>query len=263
MSIRRVFVDGDWKTDPDVVKDAFKDYFVARFKQPANGRLKLNISFTNRLSIEQAADMDRCVSLDEIRIVAYDSVRWDYLLDVLQAFGFSPNWCSLGVVSSNLRDSSNFSDWMCFNAKAFSISRCDGRLTLLKSVLSASPLYNMLIYKVPKGVLNEMEAIRSKFFIQVHLFLFLKDRWICDLNGDGEFRVKDVRIKLDDILLPSDSNVTRWVKYIPIKINVFAWRVRLDRLPTRSNLIRRGVVLESPLCPMCGLIPEDIHQIIF
>nr|GEW13412.1 RNA-directed DNA polymerase, eukaryota [Tanacetum cinerariifolium] len=39
-----------------------------------------------------------------------------------------------------------------------------GRLTLLKSILDASPLYNMSIYKVPKGVLNEMAAIRSKFF---------------------------------------------------------------------------------------------------
>ncbi|GKC23457.1 hypothetical protein Tco_1025607, partial [Tanacetum coccineum] len=28
----------------------------------------------------------------------------------------------------------------------------------------------------------------------------------------------------------------RWVKVIPIKINVFAWRVRLDKLPTRLNL---------------------------
>nr|GEY19901.1 RNA-directed DNA polymerase, eukaryota, reverse transcriptase zinc-binding domain protein [Tanacetum cinerariifolium] len=37
---------------------------------------------------------------------------------------------------------------------------CDDRLTLLKSVLGAS-LYNMSIYKVPKGVLNEMEAIRK------------------------------------------------------------------------------------------------------
>ncbi|GJT36303.1 ribonuclease H-like domain-containing protein [Tanacetum coccineum] len=90
-----------------------------------------------------------------------------------------------------------------------------------------------------------------------------KDRWICDLSGDGEFRVKDTRIKLDDVFLPSDSIETRWVKYIPIKINVFAWRVRLDRLPTRINLIRRGVVLESPLCPMCGLIPKDIHHVIF
>ncbi|PWA35487.1 RNA-directed DNA polymerase, eukaryota, Reverse transcriptase zinc-binding domain protein [Artemisia annua] len=63
-----------------------------------------------------------------------------------------------------------------------------------------------------------------------------KDRWICDLNGDGEFRVKDVRIKLDDVLLPFDSNATRWVKYIPIKINVFAWRARLDRLATKTRL---------------------------
>nr|GEU87415.1 RNA-directed DNA polymerase, eukaryota [Tanacetum cinerariifolium] len=39
-----------------------------------------------------------------------------------------------------------------------------GRLTLLKSMLGASPLYNMSIFKIPKGVLKDMEAIRSKFF---------------------------------------------------------------------------------------------------
>nr|GEW39691.1 RNA-directed DNA polymerase, eukaryota [Tanacetum cinerariifolium] len=39
-----------------------------------------------------------------------------------------------------------------------------GRLTLLKSVLGASPLYNMSIFKVPKGILKSMEAIRSNFF---------------------------------------------------------------------------------------------------
>ncbi|GJZ10125.1 RNA-directed DNA polymerase, eukaryota [Tanacetum coccineum] len=40
-----------------------------------------------------------------------------------------------------------------------------GRLTLLKSVLGASPLYNMSIFKAPKGVLKEMESIRNNFFI--------------------------------------------------------------------------------------------------
>nr|GEY88388.1 RNA-directed DNA polymerase, eukaryota [Tanacetum cinerariifolium] len=64
-----------------------------------------------------------------------------------------------------------------------------------------------------------------------------KDRWICDLNGNGVFRVKE--------------------------INVFAWRVRLDRLPTRNNLVRRGVVLDSSLCPLCGLVPDDIHHFLF
>nr|GEV78270.1 RNA-directed DNA polymerase, eukaryota [Tanacetum cinerariifolium] len=90
-----------------------------------------------------------------------------------------------------------------------------------------------------------------------------KDRWICDLNGDGMFRVKEVRTILDDIFLPSVADATRWVKYIPIKINVFSWRARLDRLPTRSNLVRRGVVLDSSLCPLCGVVPEDIHHVLF
>nr|GFD00734.1 hypothetical protein [Tanacetum cinerariifolium] len=40
-----------------------------------------------------------------------------------------------------------------------------GRLTILKAVLGASPLYNMSIFKVPKGIMNSMEAIRSFPFL--------------------------------------------------------------------------------------------------
>nr|GEY29773.1 hypothetical protein [Tanacetum cinerariifolium] len=40
-----------------------------------------------------------------------------------------------------------------------------GRLTLLKAVLCASSLYNMSIFKVTKGILNSMEAIRNGFAI--------------------------------------------------------------------------------------------------
>ncbi|GKC13380.1 RNA-directed DNA polymerase, eukaryota [Tanacetum coccineum] len=90
-----------------------------------------------------------------------------------------------------------------------------------------------------------------------------KDRWICDLSGDGAFRVKEVHSLLDNILLPSSDVSTRWVKFIPIKINIFAWRARLDRLPTRSNLVRRGVVMDSNLCPVCGLVTEDIAHVLF
>nr|GFA89051.1 RNA-directed DNA polymerase, eukaryota [Tanacetum cinerariifolium] len=90
-----------------------------------------------------------------------------------------------------------------------------------------------------------------------------KDRWICDLNGNGVFCVKEVCTILDNIFLPSTADATRWVKYIPIKISVFAWRARLDRLPTKSNLVRRGVVLDSFLCPLCGLVHEDIHHVLF
>nr|GEY70073.1 RNA-directed DNA polymerase, eukaryota [Tanacetum cinerariifolium] len=74
------------------------------------------------------------------------------------------------------------------------------------------------------------------------------DRWTCNLFGDGSFWVTDVRNYIDAIFLPSSSEVTRWVKSVPIKINIFAWRARRDCLPARANLIHRGVNVDSLLC---------------
>nr|GEZ51692.1 RNA-directed DNA polymerase, eukaryota, reverse transcriptase zinc-binding domain protein [Tanacetum cinerariifolium] len=507
LSIREVFVDGDWNTDPEVVKDVLKYHFATRFKQPAHGRLKLNISFPNRLSTDQVADMDRSEILEALALLATSDglfkgiqIQWsttishlffaddavfigewsdsnlDNIIKILKCFflasGLKINiqksqvlgvgvprnivnqaasliGCAvmqnpfryLGVMVGDSMSRklawadtvqklrSRLSKW---KVKTLSIG---GRLTLLKSVLGASPLYNMSIYKVPKGVQKEMEAIRCNFFngadpaerkitwvswdkvpaskkngglgvssfhalnralllkwvwrflsqygslwyrviqalygasFELHLvnlssiwcsilremrvliskgFDFVshckkhvgdghntrfwydswvfdqplrvrfsrlfaletdkestvasklgsssvdasfrrsvrdrverqqwddlnsvsgsvtlsasKDRWICDLNGDSMFRVKEVRTILDDIFLPFAADATRWVKYIPIKINVFAWRAQLDHLPIISNLVRRGVVLDSSLCLLCGLVPEDIHHVLF
>nr|GEZ71728.1 RNA-directed DNA polymerase, eukaryota [Tanacetum cinerariifolium] len=178
-----------------------------------------------------------------------------------------------------------------------------GRLTLLKAVLGASPLYNMSIFKVPKGILNSMEAIRSKFFNGMEpspkkitwaawnkvlaskengglgseyqhltdLNLLMEsvslshscDRWICDLSGDGEFRVKEVRNFLDNLFLPSYADATRWVNYIPIKINVFVWRALRNFLPTRVNLSRRGILLETSSCHLCLSLEKNIHHVLF
>nr|GEX49530.1 RNA-directed DNA polymerase, eukaryota [Tanacetum cinerariifolium] len=392
---------------------------------------------------------------------AYDSVRWDILLDVLQAFGFGPSWYKwiCGIFSSNMAsilvngspttefplvcglkqgdplapilfilimeslymsvsraasdgvfkglqihsslslshlfyvdDTVFIGEWSddnldnlirilnCFHlASGLKInvnksqvlgvgvppdivnqgaSRIGGRLTLLKSVLGVVPIYNMSIYKTPKGVLHEMEMLRNKFFngtdvseskitwvvwdkvlaskekggLGVSSFFALNrafyfssgygdsslkmvpcdsvkeasvaakfgdpslddsfrrqvrdgserqqwldlesmldavslssssDRWYCDFNGDAAFCIKEVRSNLDDLFLPFSDMVTRWVRYVPIKINVFTWRARLDRLPIKGNLINRGVSLDSPLCPICGLMLEDSQHLFF
>nr|GEU31507.1 putative RNA-directed DNA polymerase, eukaryota, reverse transcriptase zinc-binding domain protein [Tanacetum cinerariifolium] len=89
------------------------------------------------------------------------------------------------------------------------------------------------------------------------------DRWVCNASGDGIFRVKDIRNFIDDLFLPSSPEPTRWVKSIPIKINVFMWRARRDCLSTRANLMCRGVVMESANCPICGFREEDAHHIFF
>ncbi|GJV65035.1 RNA-directed DNA polymerase, eukaryota [Tanacetum coccineum] len=47
--------------------------------------------------------------------------------------------------------------------KLKTLSIC-GRLSLIKSVLGSTLIYNMSLFKVPKSVLNKMENLRSNFF---------------------------------------------------------------------------------------------------
>nr|GFB51213.1 RNA-directed DNA polymerase, eukaryota [Tanacetum cinerariifolium] len=89
----------------------------------------------------------------------------------------------------------------------------------------------------PWGViLREVHQLASKALLHMLGTITLSsspDRYFCDLNGDGAYRVKDIRSELDDLFLPSSAVATRWVNLVPIKVNIFAWCVSLDRLPTR------------------------------
>nr|GEW30494.1 RNA-directed DNA polymerase, eukaryota, reverse transcriptase zinc-binding domain protein [Tanacetum cinerariifolium] len=95
------------------------------------------------------------------------------------------------------------------------------------------------------------------------LLLIRYDRWFWDLNGDGVFRVKDVRILLDEAFLPKIEVPNRWIKSIPIKVNVFAWKLFVDRFPTRSNLARRNVLIPSLACLLCDHALEDSSHLFF
>ncbi|GJR05897.1 RNA-directed DNA polymerase, eukaryota [Tanacetum coccineum] len=89
------------------------------------------------------------------------------------------------------------------------------------------------------------------------------DRWICDLNEDEIFRVKDIRNLLDEFFLPKVNVPMRWVNVVPIKVNIFAWKLALDRLPTRANLALRDVVSDPLLCPICESHVEDSSHLFF
>ncbi|GJS69804.1 RNA-directed DNA polymerase, eukaryota, reverse transcriptase zinc-binding domain protein [Tanacetum coccineum] len=70
------------------------------------------------------------------------------------------------------------------------------------------------------------------------------DRWSWSLVGSGKFLVASVRKLIDaQTELGGSSYKTRWIHMVPIKINILAWKVRYDFLPTRLNLLRRGRLL--------------------
>nr|GEU86015.1 RNA-directed DNA polymerase, eukaryota [Tanacetum cinerariifolium] len=389
LSIRGVFVDGDWNTDPEVVKDVFKDHFSTRFKQLAHvwncgenkssgpdGSSPKGSSSSFIALIPKVTDAKFVTNFRPISLIgcvykvvtkilanhlatekkqavifkvdfakAYDSVRWDYLLDVLQAFGFGPNWSSL-IGCAVMKNPFWYLGVMVGDSMSQKLA-WDDTVQKLRSRLSKWKVKTLSI-GVPKGVLKEMEAIRCNFFngadpaerkitwiswdkvlaskknsgLEVSSFHALncalllkwvwhflsqdgsfwyrviqalygtsfelhpvnqsliwcsilremqvliskgfdfvshytdkestvasklgsssvdasfrrsvrdgverqqwddlnsvsgsvtlsdsKDRWICDLNGDGVFRVKEVRAILDDIFLSSAADATRW-----------------------------------------------------
>ena len=49
---------------------------------------------------------------------------------------------------------------------------------------------------------------------------------------------------------------TIWNKVIPLKVRIMNWRARMDRLPTKMNLINRGVVLDNDHCVLCNQSAE-------
>nr|GEW63964.1 RNA-directed DNA polymerase, eukaryota [Tanacetum cinerariifolium] len=131
-----------------------------------------------------------------------------------------------------------------------------GRMCGLVTLIFNSCSHAFLLWSLTKIARLPLKFNRRLFL----LFGVLLEE---DLNGEGVFKVKDVRFLLDEHFLPRDSTATRWVNYVPIKINVFAWKVSLDCLPTRLNLAKRGVQISESRCQICSSALEDSSHLFF
>ncbi|GKB87951.1 RNA-directed DNA polymerase, eukaryota, reverse transcriptase zinc-binding domain protein [Tanacetum coccineum] len=77
------------------------------------------------------------------------------------------------------------------------------------------------------------------------------------------FTVASIRKIIDGNRLATSTSKTRWIKYVPIKANVLAWKVKMDALPTRFNISRRGIVILRYTCPTCDNGIETSDHLFF
>nr|GEW19669.1 RNA-directed DNA polymerase, eukaryota, reverse transcriptase zinc-binding domain protein [Tanacetum cinerariifolium] len=89
------------------------------------------------------------------------------------------------------------------------------------------------------------------------------DRWSWSLDGVGDFTISSVRIAIDDYFLPKGTTTTRWIKEVPIKINIHAWKVNNDCFPTKFNMSRSGMEIDTILCPLCNSTAESSRHLFF
>nr|GEX17403.1 RNA-directed DNA polymerase, eukaryota, reverse transcriptase zinc-binding domain protein [Tanacetum cinerariifolium] len=115
----------------------------------------------------------------------------------------------------------------------------------------------------PRGGVKIQQFEHMKEKVEGCILADMMDRWFWALEGLGEFTITSVRKMIDDFMLPEVSSKTRWIKAVPIKVNVHAWKVKLDGLPTRLNISRRGIDIESILCSMYGKAVESTSHIFF
>ncbi|GJX92388.1 RNA-directed DNA polymerase, eukaryota, nucleotide-binding alpha-beta plait domain protein [Tanacetum coccineum] len=140
--------------------------------------------------------------------------------------------------------------------------------------------------KLPKGeeisphLYKDIEE--SRFLIVIFSKNYASSSWclkelvkilLCKKMGKPKHEVQiifydvkpDVLVKIMEGFTLFDSN-DRWrwsLEVVPIKVNIHAWKVKLDILPTRLNISKRGMDIESILCPLCEKNVESSSHIFF
>ncbi|XP_071687335.1 uncharacterized protein [Rutidosis leptorrhynchoides] len=102
------------------------------------------------------------------------------------------------------------------------------------------------------------------------LFSYVKqdrtlDAWYWNLSSNGIFTTKKLSRLIDDITILDNRSRTETMKnnLVPLKLEVFIWRTMRRRLPTKTELDKRGIDLDSVRCPLCDDDVESIDHSLF
>jgi hypothetical protein len=65
------------------------------------------------------------------------------------------------------------------------------------------------------------------------------DRWVWKLHHSQRYTIKSVYNNLTtvDVNFNMGFNHMLWLKAVPLKINIFVWRLFLNQIPTKDNLL--------------------------
>ncbi|GJS44503.1 RNA-directed DNA polymerase, eukaryota, reverse transcriptase zinc-binding domain protein [Tanacetum coccineum] len=117
----------------------------------------------------------------------------------------------------------------------------------------------------PRGLVYPLYVIRRSFrseelyeqndLINLLVNLHLSndwDVWEFTYDASRRFYVNSLRKLISTMSSDNNSHHTRWNKLLPSKVNILTWHVLNKKLPTRFNLDRRGIDLDTIRYPLCN-----------
>jgi len=110
-----------------------------------------------------------------------------------------------------------------------------------------------------EGLLGDLISLLQNVNLQVNNI----DRWRWALESTNTFSVRNAYkfLTLQPPLVSSVDALSLWHKDVPLKVVLFRWRMLRDRLSTKDNLFRRGVIDQaSRQCVSgCGSLETSNH----
>nr|GFC52601.1 hypothetical protein [Tanacetum cinerariifolium]GFC52655.1 hypothetical protein [Tanacetum cinerariifolium] len=116
---------------------------------------------------------------------------------------------------------------------------------------------------MPRGGIENDQFDEMSELLQQVILSQSSDRWTWTVNGSGQFSVASVRKIIDNKLCSGGDNSTRWIRCVPNKINIHAWKVMTGSLATRFDISRRGIDIDSILCGNCDIGVETTCHLFF
>lgn len=150
-----------------------------------------------------------------------------------------------------------------------------GRVVILKFVLTGLMIYFLSFFKAPLGLVSKLESLFKRFLWgankEENKINWVNWKKVCLLVEDRDYRSKIwgsswwkelYRLSIDFKEVTNEYSVKdnykglimnltnyynslwsrAWNKEVPIKVMCFVWRVFQNKIPTKDNLAKRGVL---------------------
>ncbi|KAK1428139.1 hypothetical protein QVD17_16967 [Tagetes erecta] len=108
---------------------------------------------------------------------------------------------------------------------------------------------------------TSMEIDDLQETISSYVFSGNEDSWLWPSESSGCFTTKSCRAKIENNQLNGPKIEVLWLRWVPLKVRSFVWRLYQGRVPVASNLITRGVNIPTVACQLCTLESEDVDHL--